>query len=160
LRFSISALREIEYDIDILDDQVIDVFLSRKSISAVRTIVETTREYGELDEDRRSECGSGTLFDGQGSYLDGIGRLFLLDGTSWVWGYPTLIQQALEYIAHCKQMTVPDLIIPSQARYASYFKNMLNGVRPSPPPLLLKRIIMSEAPKVSTSTCCDNINAT
>ena len=60
------------------------------------------------------------------------------------------IHQALAYIATCKQMKVEELTIPSQRRYASYFKNMLDGVRPSQPPILLKRIIMSEAPKVST----------
>lgn len=41
------------------------------------------------------------------------------------------------------------LTIPSQRRYAGYFKNVLDGVKPSQPPLLLKRIIMSEAPRVS-----------
>jgi hypothetical protein len=40
------------------------------------------------------------------------------------------------------------LTIPSQRRYVSYFKNMMDGVRPNQPPILLKRIIMSEAPKV------------
>ena len=44
------------------------------------------------------------------------------------------IYQALEYIASCKQVTLDDLTIPSQRRYASYFKNMLDGIRPSQPP--------------------------
>ena len=57
------------------------------------------------------------------------------------------IYQALEYIAACKQMSADELTIPSQRRYASYFKNMLDGVRPSQPPLMLRRIIMSEAPR-------------
>jgi C2 domain of PTEN tumour-suppressor protein len=57
------------------------------------------------------------------------------------------IYEALEYIAACKQITVDELTIPSQRRYASYFKNMLDGVRPSQPPLMLRRIIMSEAPR-------------
>ena len=56
---------------------------------------------------------------------------------------------ALEYIAKCKRLSVETLTIPSQRRYTNYFTNMLDGVRPSQPPLLLKRIIMSEAPKVS-----------
>lgn len=58
------------------------------------------------------------------------------------------INEALAYIANCKQLKPEDLTIPSQRRYASYFKNMLDGVRPAQPPLMLKRIIMSEAPKV------------
>lgn len=57
------------------------------------------------------------------------------------------IYHALEYIAACKKISTDELVIPSQRRYASYFKNMLDGVRPSQPPLLLKRIIMSEAPR-------------
>ena len=57
------------------------------------------------------------------------------------------IYQALDYIATCKQITAEELTIPSQRRYASYFKNMLDGVRPSQPPLMMRRIIMSEAPR-------------
>ena len=54
---------------------------------------------------------------------------------------------ALEYIAKCKRLNVNSLTIPSQIRYMGYFANMLDGVRPSRPPLVLKRIIMSQAPK-------------
>ena len=57
------------------------------------------------------------------------------------------VNMALEYIAQCKRISVQSLTIPSQVRYVSYFANMLDGVRPSQPPLMLKRIIMSEAPK-------------
>ena len=60
------------------------------------------------------------------------------------------VHEAIAYIAKCKQLQPDDLTIPSQRRYASYFKNMLDGVRPSQTPLILKRIIMSEAPKVSS----------
>lgn len=59
----------------------------------------------------------------------------------------TNMKSALEYIAQCKKMSVESLTIPSQRRYAQYFTNMLEGIRPSQPPLVLKRIIMSEAPK-------------
>jgi tensin len=58
------------------------------------------------------------------------------------------VNVALEYIARCKRVAVEALTIPSQVRYISYFANMLDGVRPSQPPLMLKRIIMSDAPKV------------
>ncbi|CAB9509003.1 Putative tyrosine-protein phosphatase auxilin [Seminavis robusta] len=58
----------------------------------------------------------------------------------------TNMTMALAYIAQCKKMTVEELTIPSQRRYAQYFTNMLEGIRPSQPPLVLKRIIMSEAP--------------
>lgn len=62
------------------------------------------------------------------------------------------MNEAIAYIAKCKQLDPDDLTIPSQRRYASYFKNMLDGVRPSQTPLMLKRIIMSEAPRVSSSS--------
>jgi hypothetical protein len=62
----------------------------------------------------------------------------------------TNMKSALEYIAQCKKLSVDVLTIPSQRRYAQYFTNMLEGIRPSQPPLVLKRIIMSEAPKVSS----------
>ena len=57
------------------------------------------------------------------------------------------VNDALSYIAKCKRLSVNSLAIPSQVRYAGYFANMLDGVRPSGTPLTLKRIIMSEAPK-------------
>ena len=57
------------------------------------------------------------------------------------------VNSALEYIEMCKRISVQSPTIPSQVRYVSYFANMLDSVRPSRPPLMLKRIIMSEAPK-------------
>lgn len=55
--------------------------------------------------------------------------------------------KALNYLAECKKIDIETLTIPSQVRYVNYFANMLDGIRPSQPPLLLKRIIMSSAPK-------------
>lgn len=56
--------------------------------------------------------------------------------------------KALNYLAECKKIEIETLTIPSQVRYVNYFANMLDGIRPSQPPLLLRRIIMSEAPKL------------
>lgn len=84
--------------------------------------------------------------------LTGKGRTSMVLAAFLCWmgeaGFKDM-NQAIEYIAKCKKTTVQQLTIPSQRRYASYFKNMLDGVRPSQPPLLLKRIVMSEAPRVS-----------
>ena len=66
---------------------------------------------------------------------------------------------ALEYMAQCKKLDLETLTIPSQRRYVGYFSNMLDGVRPSQPPLLLKRILISEAPKVSFSLFLFNTDA-
>mmetsp|Transcript_29443 Transcript_29443/g.80884 ORF Transcript_29443/g.80884 Transcript_29443/m.80884 type:complete len:860 (-) Transcript_29443:112-2691(-) len=58
------------------------------------------------------------------------------------------IREALSYIAKCKQISVDDLTIPSQRRYASYFTNMLeDSIRPSQPPLLITRVILSQPPR-------------
>jgi tensin len=59
------------------------------------------------------------------------------------------VNEALSYIAKCKQTNPENLIIPSQKRYVQYMQNMMDSVRPSQQPLLLKRIIMSQAPRVS-----------
>jgi hypothetical protein len=61
--------------------------------------------------------------------------------------------RALEYIALCKRCEVDQLTIPSQRRYVTYFSNMLDGVRPHHPPLILKRVILSDAPKVCLRLC-------
>jgi tensin len=58
------------------------------------------------------------------------------------------VQQALTYIDTCKKLPLEQLTIPSQRCYVQYFTNMLDGVRPSQPPLMLKRVLLSEAPKV------------
>jgi len=63
----------------------------------------------------------------------------------------TKMTTALQYVAQCKKMSVQELTIPSQRRYAQYFTNMLEGIKPQQPPLVLKRIIMSEAPHVRVS---------
>jgi len=70
------------------------------------------------------------------------------------------IYEALQYIATCKQLSPEELTIPSQRRYASYFKNMLDNVRPSQPPLMLKRVIMSEAPRFAKGPPLDHEGAT
>eukprot|EP00980_Cylindrotheca_fusiformis_P017585 scaffold5517_cov135-Cylindrotheca_fusiformis.AAC.15 len=67
------------------------------------------------------------------------------------------VNDALAYIARCKQIQPNALTIPSQRRYASYFKNILDGVRPSQTPLLLKRIILSEAPKFAVGPQRDSL---
>lgn len=83
--------------------------------------------------------------------LTGKGRSSTVMAAFLCWmgeaGFEDDPNKALEYIAHCKRISPEALTIPSQRRYVSYFRNMMDGVRPSQPPILLKRIIMSEAPK-------------
>jgi len=58
------------------------------------------------------------------------------------------IGDALSYVAKCKRLeSVDAMTIPSQRRYyLTYFSNMLDGVRPNRPPIILKRITLSDAP--------------
>lgn len=91
--------------------------------------------------------------------LTGKGRTSLVVAAFLCWmgeaGFGDSMTAALAYIAQCKQqgqknnMTVDELTIPSQRRYASYFSNMLDGVRPSQPPVTLQRILLSHAPRMS-----------
>jgi hypothetical protein len=148
-RFLVWNLSEIEYDIDILDAQVLTFSFPGSPSPPLGQLLQLliSMENWMKADDRNVavvHCltGKGRTSTVLAAFLCWMGQAGFGD-----------IRQALEYIAHCKQMKVHDLIIPSQVRYADYFKNMLDGVRPSQPPLLLKRIIMSEAPKVST---CDN----
>lgn len=55
--------------------------------------------------------------------------------------------EALQYIAKTKQLPITALTIPSQRRYIQYFSNMMDGVKPNPQPLLLRRIIIGPVPK-------------
>ena len=54
--------------------------------------------------------------------------------------------EALQYIADRRNIAVDFLTIPSQRRYVQYFSNMLDGVRPQPHHLLLRRAIMHDIP--------------
>jgi len=54
--------------------------------------------------------------------------------------------EALQYVADRKNMSIDNLTIPSQRRYVSYFSNMLDGVKPRPEALLLRRVILNGIP--------------
>jgi len=85
--------------------------------------------------------------------LTGKGRSSLVLAAFLCWrqeaGFGNM-HAAFEYIAACKQLPADALTIPSQRRYAGYFTNMLDGVRPAQPPLLLKRIVLNRAPRYAT----------
>jgi hypothetical protein len=141
-------LSEVDYDVSILDDQVLTfTFPGSPSppLGMLLKLLVSMENWMKADDRNVAvvHCltGKGRTSTVLGAFLCWMGEAGFGD-----------IHQALTYIARCKQMSPNELTIPSQRRYASYFKNMLDGVRPSQPPLLLKRIIMSEAPKVSTST--------
>jgi hypothetical protein len=144
-RFLVWNLSEVDYDISILDDQVMTFsFPGSPSppLGLMLKLLVSMENWMKADERNVAvvHCltGRGRTSTVLAAFLCWVGEAGFND-----------IHQSLAYIARCKQVSPDELTIPSQRRYASYFKNMLDGVRPSQPPLLLKRIIMSEAPKVS-----------
>jgi hypothetical protein len=142
-RFMVWNLSEVDYDVTILDDQVLTFsFPGSPSppLGLLLKILVSMEAWLKADDRNVAvvHCltGKGRTSTVLAAFLCWMGQASFAD-----------VYQALEYIAACKQMTTDELTIPSQRRYTSYFKNMLDGVRPSQPPLMLKRIIMSEAPR-------------
>lgn len=141
-KYMVWNLSEVEYDYAVLDDQVLTYqFPGSPSppLGMLLKLLMSIESWLKADERNVAilHCltGRGRTSTVLAAFLCWTGEAGFHDPTA-----------ALEYIARCKRLDVETLTIPSQRRYASYFANMLDGVRPSQPPLLLKRIIMSEAP--------------
>lgn len=142
-RYMVWNLSEVDYDVEILDDQVLTFSFPGSPSPPLGLLLKllVSMESWLKADDRNVavvHCltGKGRTSTVLAAFLCWMGQAQFSD-----------IYEALEYIAVCKQCSVDELTIPSQQRYASYFKNMLDGIRPSQPPLMLKRIIMSEAPR-------------
>jgi protein-tyrosine phosphatase len=144
-KFMVWNLSELEYDYSQLQDQVMTFqFPGSPSppLGLMLKILLSVESWLKADERNVAVMHC----------LTGRGRTSTVMAAFLCWmgeaGFEDDPNKALEYIAHCKRMESDALTIPSQRRYVSYFKNMMDGVRPNQPPILLKRIIMSEAPKV------------
>lgn len=144
-RYMVWNLSEVEYDVDMLDDQVLTFSFPGSPSPPLGLLLKLLMSMESwLKADERNvavvHCltGKGRTSTVLAAFLCWIGEA----------GFSN-VQDALEYIAQCKKLTAEQLTIPSQRRYVKYFANMLDGVRPSQPPIVLKRVIMSEAPKVS-----------
>ncbi|KAG7374429.1 C2 domain containing protein [Nitzschia inconspicua] len=142
-RFLVWNLSEVEYDISVLDDQVLTFsFPGSPSppLGLLLKLLVSMENWMKADERNVAvvHCltGKGRSSTVLAAFLSWMGEAGFGD-----------VNEALAYIAKCKQMKPEDLTIPSQRRYAQYMNNMMDGVRPSQPPLMLKRIIMSEAPR-------------
>ncbi len=144
-RYMVWNLSEVEYDLSILDDQVL-LFSFPGSpsppLGLLLKLLISMESWLKADERNVAvvHCltGKGRTSTVVAAFLCWMGEAGFRD-----------VHQALDYIAKCKRCPTNDLTIPSQRRYVQYFANMLDGVRPSQPPLVLKRIILSEAPRVS-----------
>jgi tensin len=146
-KYMIWNLSELEYDYSIFDNQVMTFeFPGSPSppLGLMMKILLSLESWLRADEKNVAvmHCltGRGRTCTVMSAFLCWVGEAGFGDPN-----------RALEYMAQCKKLDLETLTIPSQRRYVGYFKNMLDGVRPSQPPLLLKRIIMSEVPKVSES---------
>jgi protein-tyrosine phosphatase len=79
--------------------------------------------------------------------LTGKGRTATLMACVLTWiGEFDSPMSALQYVAQRRSTAVDYLTIPSQRRYIQYFSNLLDGVKPSSEPLLLRRIIINSIP--------------
>jgi protein-tyrosine phosphatase len=144
-RFLVWNLSEVEYDVSVLDDQVLTFsFPGSPSppLGLLLKLLVSMENWMKADERNVAvvHCltGKGRTSTVLAGFLSWMGEAGFGD-----------VNEALLYISNCKQIKLDDLTIPSQRRYVQYMSNMMDGVRPSQSPLLLKRIIMSEAPKVS-----------
>mmetsp|Transcript_20497 Transcript_20497/g.42331 ORF Transcript_20497/g.42331 Transcript_20497/m.42331 type:complete len:544 (+) Transcript_20497:77-1708(+) len=143
-RYMIWNLSEVEYDADVLDDQVLVYKFPGSPSPPLGLLLKLLLSMESwLKADERNVAVIHCL-TGRGRTSTVLAAFLCWTGEA---GFSD-VNVALEYIARCKRCAVETLTIPSQVRYVSYFANMLDGVRPSQPPLMLKRIIMSEAPKV------------
>ncbi|CAJ1927060.1 unnamed protein product [Cylindrotheca closterium] len=142
-RFLVYNLSEVDYETSVLDDQVLTFSFPGSPAPPLGLLLKLliALENWMKADDRNVavvHC------------LTGKGRSSMVVASFLCWmgeaGFGN-INEAIDYIAKCKGIEPMMLTIPSQRRYAGYFKNVLDGVKPSQPPLLLKRIIMSEAPR-------------
>jgi len=152
-RYMIWNLSEVEYDISILEDQVL-LFSFPGSpsppLGLLLKLLISMESWLKADERNVAvvHCltGKGRTSTVVAAFLCWMGESGFRD-----------VRSALDYISKCKRCSPDELTIPSQRRYAQYFANMLDGVRPSQPPLMLKRIILSEAPKFSKGPPRENL---
>lgn len=147
-KFMVWNLSEMEYNYSILQDQVMAFHFPGSPsppLGLMLKILLSIESWLKADERNVAVIHC----------LTGKGRTSTVMAAFLCWmgeaGFGDDPNKALEYIAYCKRMDPDTLTIPSQRRYVSYFKNMMDGVRPNQPPILLKRIIMSEAPKFGRS---------
>lgn len=148
-KFMIWNLSELEYDYSVLQDQVMTFqFPGAPSppLGMMLKILLGVESWLKADERNVAVMHC----------LTGRGRTSTVMAAFLCWmgeaGFDDDPNKALEYIAYCKRISPDVLTIPSQRRYINYFKNMMDGVRPNQPPILLKRIIMSEAPTFGRNT--------
>lgn len=142
-KYMIWNLSEVDYDTTLLDDNVLTFSFPGSPAPPLGLwikILISMESWMKADENNIAviHCltGKGRTSTVLASFLCWMGQAEFKK-----------VHQALEYISTCKKIPAVELTIPSQRRYASYFENMFEGIRPNQPPLLLKRIIMSGAPR-------------
>ena len=128
-RYMVWNLSEVDYDSSLLDDMVLAYKFPGSPSPPLGLLLKLLMAMESwLKADARNvavvHC------------LTGRGRTSTVLAAFLCWtgeGGFTDVNVALEYIARCKRLPVTSLTIPSQVRYAGYFANMLDGVRPSRP---------------------------
>jgi C2 domain of PTEN tumour-suppressor protein len=141
-KFMVWNMSEVEYDISVLDNQVLAFSFPGSPSPPLGLLLKLLMSIESWLKADHQNVAALHCLTGKGRTSTVLAAFLCWIGEA---GFAN-ITAALEYIAKCKHLTLEDLIIPSQRRYASYFANMLDGVRPSQPPLMLKRIIMTTSP--------------
>ena len=140
--FMVWNLSELEYETSVLNDQVLTFKFPGSPSPPLGLLIKILMS---LDSWLKADTKNVAILH----CLTGKGRTSIITAAFLCWsgecGFHTM-NDALAYIASCKRYNVDDLVIPSQRRYLSYVSNMLDGVRPHRPPIILKRITMSDAP--------------
>lgn len=143
--FMVWNVSEESYDYSLFADQVLEYKFPGHPAPPLGLLFKIcTSVESWLDADERNVAVA--------HCLTGKGRTSALLACvlTWIGEFPTPFE-ALQYIADRRETAVDHLTIPSQRRYLQYFSNMLDGVKPRPEPLLLRRIIMSSIPVFGTN---------
>ena len=141
-QFMVWNLSELEYDTSIFSDQVLSFKFPGSPSPPLGLLIKILMS---LESWLKADSKNIAVIH----CLTGKGRTSITIAAFLCWtgecGFLTM-NDALAYIASCKRYDVNALTIPSQRRYLNYVSNMLDGVRPHRPPVILKRVIMSDAP--------------
>ncbi|CCI43772.1 unnamed protein product [Albugo candida] len=93
--------------------------------------------------------------------LTGKGRTGTIVACYLVWiGMFESATEALDFVCSKRSISVEKMTIPSQRRYLQYFSNIMEGLKPNPMPLLLRRVIINKIPIFATRKRLECANAT
>jgi hypothetical protein len=96
----------------------------------------------------RRQCGVSVFITKVSVFSQtGKGRTAVVVAAVLAWmGYAESPMQALNFVSEARHSTLERMANPSQRRYVQYFSNMMDGVKPKPGSLVLRRVILNGIP--------------